>query len=297
MENDYDNFTDDSADFDDGFDLGNEIETDDGVEDTVEGEIDAVADLLMGDSEKADALAAQRERTGAASKSSRQSINLDANGHKVWHQSSAPEHESKAQGSEYGLVGNDITNTMNQSQAQWNEALKQNARLEQMYQNGEITHQEFEHYSRQWGMQAGIARSNAMMAQIQSYEYEKQRERAYGQLQQNLGDDFSPAKRDDTLRAVAKWMSSQGLSNDYLREVDDPAIVATAYNAMKAIENDKAQRLELAAYKQKVRELNKKLGVRQKKQRKDASIGKRNADAIDQVARLLSDNGIRGGRG
>ena len=192
---------------------------------------------------------------------------------------------------EYGFSGNDIQQNMSRAQEQWDQAHKANEELETAYRNGDITHEEYQRGTHMAGQYAGQAKTMAYENRIAMYEYERQKNHAYAQLEKEF-PEFGEATRDATLRETAEWMRSQGLSDDILREVEDPNVVAVCRRTMKALQRDQAQQIEITGLRARLKQANKALGRgkktaergRQLGQRKNGPVGE---NQLEQITDLL----------
>jgi hypothetical protein len=295
MENEYDSY-DDGGDFDSDFDLGGEVESDGGVPDTAEGEIDAIAALISGDSEKADALVSQREKTGGGSKTSRQSINLDANGHKVWH-SSAPEPEPEAPEEPETIYPSEVQQAGQHAVSEWQAAHDENERLNDLFSSGQLSAQDHYRLTMEQGQRAAQAKEMMYQTRIAELQHGAQRDDVHRRLEAELGSDvWGPETRMQTMKDLVEFGRSQGLGDDLLASVENEKEAAAIYRAMKNEKELETTKLELKAAKAMLKKQHAELKGRRVKQSKDASIGKRNADAVDQVAALLAEHGVDGGR-
>lgn len=282
-------YDDYESDFDSGFDAD-----DGGVPDTVESELDAIADLLGGNSEKADALAAQREKTGARSKVSRQSINLDSHGHKVFHESSAaPEPKAEERETIYSSQVREAQDTATQM---WEQAHRENQRLTELYESGQLSHSDYMSQTHALGVQAGQAKAMAMQARIAELEHGQQKEAQHKALEARLGEAWSPENRQQTMKDMVDWATRAGVSIETLAAVETEDEAMAIYKAMKNEKELEATKLELKAARAMLKKQSQQLKGRRRKMSKDASTGMRNADAIDQVSQLLAEHGITGGR-
>lgn len=200
--------------------------------------------------------------------------------------------EAPEQAPQYGLYGSNIQNNLNTANEQWERAHQANQQLNEMLQRGEITAADHQQYTTLAGQYAGAAKTMAYENQLAKYEHERQHQHAYSWLEQQFPEEMSRQNRDNTLRETAEWMQSQGLSRELLMDVEDPNIIAVAVRTMKALENEKTNRLENAALKQKVRQLNKELGRGKKKAERGRELGQRRSGPVgesqlEQITDLL----------
>ena len=142
------------------------------------------------------------------------------------------------------------------------------------------------------GQYAGQAKQQAYENKIMAYEHERQQQHAFNQLEQEFGEEFSPQNRNTTLREVGKWLQANGLSDDLLRDVEDPNVIAVSRRAMKAIQKEQSDRITIAGLKAKVRELNSALGRGEKKAARGRQLGQRKngpvgENQLDQITELL----------
>lgn len=219
---------------------------------------------------------------------------IDRHGNREFGGDDSSLRESKKE-PEYGLQGYDIHQQTEAAQAQWDQAQDMNQKLETMYRNGEITFEDYNQGTYMAGQMAGQARQQAYESKIAGYEYEKQAGRAYEQLAAEF-PEFGPETRKEALMETAEWMMKQGLDASLLQQVDDPNIIAVARRTMKALENERTNRLENAALKQKVRDLNKALGRGKKKAAKSRNMGNRHGGPVgesqlEEIADLIFGGG------
>ena len=125
-------YDDYESDFDSSFDAD-----DGGVPDTAEGELDAIASLISGDSSKADALAAQREKTGETSKTSRAAIDVDSHGRRDYG-GSDPAPQQQPERKHETIYGHQVEQAKSHAQSEWQAAHAENDRLQRMYEEGQI---------------------------------------------------------------------------------------------------------------------------------------------------------------
>jgi hypothetical protein len=90
-----------------------------------------------------------------------------------------------------------------------------------------------------------------------------------------------------TMKDLVEFGRSQGLGDDLLASVENEKEAAAIYRAMKNEKELETTKLELKAAKAMLKKQHAELKGRRVKQQKDGSIGQKNADTIDQVARLL----------
>lgn len=286
MENEnYESYDDDfDTDYESGVPEGN---TDtENVGDRSMSEVDAVADLLMGGDGSG--------HTPKENDSGFRSRDLDSHG-RVDHgdtKQEAPQQTSQT------IYSQQVAEQMTSAADTWDKAHKQNARLDEMLKNNEISQEDHFAATHQLGQLAASAKEQMYQARIAQLEHGSQREAQFKELE-SLGEDFSPEKRDDTLRAIVNYASERGISHDVLSGVETKQEAEFLYNAMKNEQTVKELKLQLAGKSQKLREANRALGKGRHTAQKSSQLGTRSGTdtQIEQVMQILAGaDAPKGGR-
>ena len=289
-----DSYDDYSDDFDTGIDVADDVGTSTDSSQKTSDQIDAVADLLMGGD--GGGYTAPEKDSGVRTR------DLDNHGNPDYgNASDATESQSgKGKVTKYGYdidspLSSDVAEYQRQAQEQWDRAHQTSREIEQALRDGNLTPEEAEIAQQRAGMMAGQARYAALEAELAARDVQANYAKSYKAIATEIGmkdpNDFEALNVE--LKAVTDFLRESGVADSDLTAIDDPAIVITAHKAMKAIENDAAQRGQIIQLKKMNRSLKKKLGIDQGRAQKSNQIGTKHGteNQIDQVAALLKKEG------
>ena len=183
-----------------------------------------------------------------------------------------------------------------QQAEQWivNERVKAQA----AYERGDMTYEEFQQREFQMGSAYGELTMHAKDWEIEKYKLERQRDQAYKQLEDRLGDRWSPENRHETGLEAAKFLQDRGIDSSLVADIEEPAIVATVVEAMDAIKQSETMKDEIAGLKAQVRRLKKARGegrARGQRASQAGVTGDKQTDMINEVAALLAGESNRNG--
>ena len=178
---------------------------------------------------------------------------------------------------------------------EWNAAHKEAQRLQDLFESGQLSAEDHYRLSYEQGQRAAAAKEQAMMGRIQELEHHEQRREQWGKLEAELGKDFREDMINVTLSDMVDFARKKGLDDDLLRGVETVEEAGFIYNAMKNESELQKAKLELKAARQMLKKQNAQLKGRRMKQHKDANVGQRNRDTIDDVVALLESEGTQEG--
>ena len=296
--NDNENFDSYDDDYSDDFDSG-VPEGDKEVDSLKSGEdqMDMVARLIAG--EDSDTSEVESRRNNVMS-----SRSIGADGKPDYSSQSAEREEPQQKESPLTeretLYGHEHNSQLQQIQQadQWIQSERQQAQAD--YEAGRMSYEQFQQREYQLGQAYGELSMKAKDWEINQFRLEKQRDQAYKQLEQRLGDRWSPENRHETGVEAAKFLQDRGIDSSLIAEIEEPAIVATVVEAMDAIKQSETMKDEIAGLKAQVRRLKKARGEgRRRGQRASQAgvTGDKQTDMINEVAALLSgEYNPKGGR-
>jgi len=288
MSDDFENPSWDTDDTDIGGDDGFNDEAASSAQTT-----DVVAKLISGDLTP-DEVEVPEKVEGRQWKALGQSRFIDGSGKTDWTAGGQLEESEPAKEpvlpEDYEKIYQDQINDLKENaEKTYDEAHKNNQQLTQMFEEGLIDEVKYQELAHAEGVKAGRAMFEMQQAELMSYKMKEQHQEAHKQMTELLGDDVwgSPEARAETIKKVQDFTKEMGIDPEILAEVEDApiarAFVEAAQNHVLVAE----QKDEIARLKGQVRRLSKVVKTRKEKQRKDASRGVRNEDALDEVARLL----------
>jgi hypothetical protein len=290
--NDNDTFESYEDDFDTDFDSGVPEGNDEVIDARTETSSvnDRVTDLLLGGS--GDLGEGETPTKGRDF----QTRDLDAHG-RIDHgdtKQEAPQQQETSQTIRAGAVSQAQQEALNT----WNEAHKNNERLDEMLRNGEIDQKTHYEASFQLGQIAANAKEQLYMSRIAELEHSNQLHGEYRKLE-SLGEDWSPENRKATMKGIVDFALQRGIDPETLAGVESASEAEFLYRAWKDSETAERQRLELASLKQRNRELTRQMKGRQRKAQKSSQLGTRSGteQTIEQVMDILANAGApKGGR-
>lgn len=270
------------------------------VDDDTMDEQTAVLKILSGEDLTPEEEAAAKSRKGRDTTSR----NLDGYGNTDWDAGRAGESSSSASKSPYGFdidspTGSQITQQRDAAQAQWERAHQAKAQIEQALRDGDISEQEAQQALHMAGMYAGQARGAMLENELAARNLKDYHNQAYAHIAQAF--DINPNDKEAVNKAMSgavTFLRENGVSDESIVSVEDPAVAIVAIKAQRAIENDAKQRSQIIQQKKQIRSLKKRLGIADNKATKSAQMGQRHGQEhqIDQVAALLSEIGMGGRR-
>ena len=294
-----DSYDDYSDDYSDDFDTGS-ASADDGGEKPnstrrTNDQIDAVADLLMGGD--------GGDYKGSEKGASVTTRDVDNHGNPSYGDAKEPTESQPGANkvTKYGYAidspqATQVYQNAHAAQEQWDRAHQASRDIDQALRDGNLTEQEAYAAQQQAGMMAGQARMAAMEAELAARDVQANHAASYKVIAREIGmkdpNDF--AALDVELKGVVNFLRENGVGDDSLVNVEDPAIVITAHKAMKAIEKDAEQRGQIIQQKKLIRSLKKRLGIDQGRAQKSNQIGTRHGtkNQIDQIAAILNKEGF-----
>ena len=290
-----DSYDDYSDDFDTGIDAADDVGTSSDNTRKTTDQIDAVADILMGGD--GGGYKAPEKHVGVTTR------DIDRHGNPDYGNASELTESQSGAGkvTKYGYdiespMGHEVKRTAEAAQQQWDRAHQVSRDIEQAFRDGNLTQEEAHHAQQQAGMMAGQARYAAMEAELAARDVQAHHAASYKAIAAEIGlkdpNDFEALNVE--LKAVVNFLRESGVAESDLVTVEDPAIVITAHKAMKAIENDAAQRGQIIQQKKLIRSLKKQLGIDEGRARKSNQMGSRHGtgNQIDQIAALLKKEGF-----
>lgn len=283
--------------YDDDFDTDYESgvpENDSDHEDSLlsgESEIDQVARLLAGE---------DIDTSGAQPKRNRElgSVAIGSDGKRDFSsQSDTPVAEPKQGSNENQTIYSQQVREAQQTAAsEWEGAHKENERLNDLFASGQLSAEDHYRLTHEQGVRASQAKELMMTARIRELEHEQQKASVIQSLA-DLGDEFSPERIDDTFRSIVDHAKSKGISEEVLAGVENRQELEFLYNAMQNEKKLQAAEMELKAARAMLRKQSKQLKGRREKQTRDASVGVKNRDTLDQVMEILAGaDAPKGGR-
>lgn len=286
MENEYESYDDD---FDTDFESGipeSPSGSDDALGNT-ESELDQVVRLLSGEDIDTSGSEAKRNREFSTT-------NIGADGKRDF--SSQSDSVEQASSSESGskqqhIYGSQIEQMASTAQSEWHDAHREAQRLQDMFESGQLSAEDHHRLSYQQGQRAAAAKEMAYQTRIHELEHGSAIEHNRKMLETELGEDFGADKLHMTMSDMVEFARKSGISDDVLRGVETVEEAGFIYRAMKNQNELQRAQLELKAARQMLKKQNAQLKGRRVKQSKDANVGQRNRDTIEQVADLLAQSG------
>ena len=190
------------------------------------------------------------------------------------------------------IYGQQVMQVKETAQRVWDDAHREAQRLQDMFESGQLSAEDHYRLSYEQGVKANSAKEAMYQATIQELQYGNQQEQVHKQLEDALGAEvWGKDTRQQTMQDMVDWARSKNLPDDLLMSIDSVDEAKTLYEAFNNERELQNTKLELKAARQMLKKQNAQLKGRRMKQHKDANVGQKNRDTIDQVADLLAMNG------
>lgn len=220
---------------------------------------------------------------------------IDASGKTDWTaggavENSEPEPDKTTLNDEYRKIySHQINEAKENAQNIYNEAHKNNQQLTQMFEEGLIDEVKYNELTHAEGVKAGRAMFEMQQAELMTYKMKEQHADAQKELTEILGDEVwgTPEARQDTIGLVQAFVKEVGIDPQILMEIEDVPVARAFVEAAKNHTLVSEQKDEIARLKGQVRRLSKAVKTKKEKQHRDARLGRRNDDTLDEVAKLL----------
>lgn len=278
-------------DFDSGIDSADDVGSYNNAEAATADTTDLVARLISGEDISEEETESVKSRNSGRVMTSR---SVDGDGRPDWGT------DSRSQGDDGGSDKPDVNNTIYHQQVQqqgayaaseWQSAHQEAQRLQDMFESGQLSAEDHHRLSYEQGQRAAAAKEGMYMARIQELEHGQQRQAQMKLLETELGADFAPDKVTTTMHDMVDFARKNGISDDVLQGVETVQEAKFIYDAMKNQSELERAQIELKAARQMLKKQNQALKGRRLKQHKDANVGQKNRDTIDEVAELLAELG------
>ena len=289
MSDDFDNDYESYDDFDSGFDGGDSEPVNAEAESV--SEIDAIADLLAGDSTKADALTKDGGRK--SNKDVGTSMAVDGNGRMDFGDDAPAQRNQNNGQQEWSISGTETGRAMQAAAHEMQRAEAANRELTARYQRGEITDEDYYNASHALGQHYGQHNFQYMQARLNAHDHREQKLQAYDHLNAQFPGEFQGEKLRENLTECVGWLSEQGLA-EYAHDVEDPRVVAGIYRAMTSIKENDSLRGKVAQQAAQIRRLKEAAGVSRKRGHRAAEKGGTTEKSLSQVMDILSKAGHSG---
>lgn len=283
-----DSYDDYSDDFDSGIDSADDVGSINEQQETADT-VDLVAKLISGEDISDEETAAAKSRNRGRETMSR---SVDSSGRPDYNTDTLADRErGDSEQKQQHVYSSQIQEMADTAQSEWNAAHKEAERLQELFESGQLSAEDHHRLSYEQGQRAAAAKEMAYQTRIHELEHGNAMETNRKMLETELGEDFSADKMTSTMQDMIEFARKNGISDDVLRGVETVEEAGFIYNAMKNESELQKAKLELKAARQMLKKQNAQLKGRRAKQHKDASVGQKNRDTIDQVADLLAELG------
>ena len=280
-----DDFDGGDIDIDTSNDMGVPESAQENATDRSVSEVEAVMDILQGGDGKG--YKAKPNDSGMRSR------DLDANGNPDYSRGgTSTETAQEAPIGSATIYSQEVKGEMQDLAQQWDQVNANNRRADEMLRNGDITPEQHHQITFELGQHAGAMQRRAYELRIMELEHGAQLDAQHKELE-SLGEDFSPDRRTDTMKAMVDFARENGIGDDVLRGVETKDEAKFIYDAMKNAQKVKELELRLAGKSQKLREANRALGKGRRTGQRASQTGAvdKQSAMIDQVAALLRGEG------
>lgn len=259
--------------------------------------ITAVAELLAGDSTKADQLSAEGR---VNTKSVGNSIDVDANGKMQFGDSTPEPQQQQRQSWDTEVAPSEAQRHVNEMQQAQKEILGHKARIEEMMSRNEISAEEGNSVLHSLGQAYGRAENERLKATVANYENMEMLSRGFAEMQNILGDEAwgTDEARQQSMEAVAGWLKNNNLPNEVLQDVTDPHIASAVIKAARNERDLEAAKAELAITKQALRELKRgrRKGIEQGRKASQVGVKGDKQDVMLNEVMSILENAGKGGK-